>query len=124
MTAREKSRPLPRGLEIKEYTGEGYRSTHAFGEWRVAFLNYADRFEHITRLERHMLTDEVFVLLCGSAELWIGEERTRVPMEPYKIYNVQKAVWHNIHVSPDAKVLIVENDNTAQENSEYLYFEK
>ena len=124
MTAREESRPLPRGLEIKEYTGEGYRPTHAFGEWRVAFLNYADRFEHITRLERHMLTDEVFVLLCGSAELWIGEERTRVPMEPYKIYNVQKAVWHNIHVSPDAKVLIVENDNTTIENSEYIYFEK
>lgn len=41
-------------------------------------------------------------------------------METGKIYNVKKGVWHQIFVSRDAKVLIVENHNTAAENSEYM----
>ena len=112
---------IPRGLEIKEYDGEGYNRTHAFGTWCVAFLNHADRFENTTYLERHLLTDEVFVLLNGWAELLIGEKGERVQMEPGKIYNVKAGVWHNIRVSRDAKVLVVENSDTAKENSEYLY---
>ncbi|MBQ8432223.1 MAG: hypothetical protein IJX28_05005 [Clostridia bacterium] len=117
-------RNLPEGLECKDHTGAGYNCTHLFEGWRVAFLNYADRFDTITYLERHMLTDEVFVLLEGRAELWIGRDCVRVPMVPHKIYNVKKAVWHNIRVSRDAKVLIVENSETAKENSEYIFFEK
>ena len=112
---------LPEGLEIKDYNGEGYNPTHPFGAWLVAFLNYAERFDKITYLERHLLTDEVFVLLQGSAELWIGEKCERMKMEPFKIYNVKAGVWHAIRVSRDAKVLIVENSDTAKENSEYLY---
>lgn len=46
----------------------------------------------------------------------------RVPMEKFKTYNVRKAVWHNILVSADAKVLVIENDNTSEANSEYRYF--
>ena len=49
--------------EVFEYNGVGYDRTMNFGEWRVAFLNYAERFDVIDKLERHMLTDEVFVLL-------------------------------------------------------------
>ena len=111
---------LPEGLEIKDYNGEGYDRTHIYDSWCVAFLNYAERFDKITYLERHLLTDEVFVLLQGSAELWIGETCERVKLEPFKIYNVKAGVWHAIRVSRDAKVLIVENSNTAKENSEYM----
>ena len=39
-----------------------------------------------------------------------------------KIYNVKKASWHALSMSKDAKVLIVENDDTTRENSEYYYF--
>ena len=41
-------------------------------------------------------------------------------MEIGKVYNIRKAVWHNILVSEDAKVLVVENTDTVAENSEYF----
>lgn len=109
-------------LEVLDYTGEGYDRTMNYGAWRVAFLNYAPRFDadNFCKMERHLLTDEVFVLLEGTGTLAIGEERELVPMEKHKIYNVKKGVWHQIFVSRDAKVLIVENHDTAIENSEYM----
>ncbi len=108
-------------LEIFEYNGEGYDPTMSFGEWRVAFLNYAEKFDKdsFKMIERHLKTDEVFVLLGGEGTLVIGEELERVKMRQGKIYNVKAGVWHQILVSKDAKVLIVENDNTVVENSEY-----
>lgn len=107
------------GLEIKTYEGTGYDPTLPFKTWLVAFINFEERFDNITFIERHLETDEVFVLLAGSAELWIGEEREVVPMEPCKLYNVKAGTWHNIKVSRDAKVLVIENSDTVRENSEY-----
>ena len=107
-------------LEVYEYTGNGYERTMHFESWRVAFLHHEERFDKITKLERHALTDEVFVLLKGSATLILGEEQNKEAMQPYKIYNVKKNVWHAIKVSKDAKVLIVENHNTSLENTFYL----
>ena len=111
---------MANGLEIFDYTGEGYMPMIDFESWRVAFLRYEPRFEHTTQIERHMETDEVFVLLEGEATLLIGTEMTPCPMEKFKMYNVKKAVWHNIRVSKDARVLIVENRDTTTENSEYM----
>ena len=110
------------GLEILEYRGVDYKPVVDFGAWRVAYLNYSERFESdkIDTLERHMETDEVFVLLEGKATLLIGEDAKEVPMEKFKCYNVKKAVWHTIATSPDAHVLIVENQDTCDENSEFL----
>ena len=108
------------GLEIFSYDGSGYNATMHFDTWRVAFLNFAERFDVIDKLERHMLTDEVFVLLQGKAALLIGEKAQVVPMEPGKIYNVKQGEWHNVKVTPDAKLLIVENHDTGKDNSEYM----
>ena len=36
--------------EVFEYNGVGYDRTMHFGEWRVAFLNYAERFDKIDKL--------------------------------------------------------------------------
>ena len=110
--------------EVFEYNGVGYDRTMHFGEWRVAFLNYAERFDKIDKLERHMLTDEVFVLLEGRAVLIIGEDQKIVELEKNKIYNVKQAIYHAIKVTEDAKVLIVENHNTSKDNTEYLMLEK
>lgn len=107
-------------LEVFTYDGSGYNPTMHFESWRVAFLNYAERFDRIEKLERHLLTDEVFVLLSGKAVLLLGEKAQAVNMETGKIYNVKKGVWHAIKVTPDAKILIVENHNTGLENTQYM----
>ena len=106
-------------LQIKDYQGEGYKMEHVFKSWGVAYLNYAERFDRITFLERHLESDEVFVLLEGTADLIIGLEKEVFPMERGKIYNVEKGTWHNIKVSRDAHVLIVEGSDVTKDNSEY-----
>ncbi len=107
------------GIEILEYTGEGYSTVMSFGAWRVAMINYSERFEekNLIKLERHLLTDEVFVLLDGNAILVSDKERYR--MEKNKIYNVIKGTWHAIALEKDSRVLIVENVETGKDNSEY-----
>jgi ureidoglycolate hydrolase len=116
-------------VEIRQNDEAGYKPLVYYEGWRVAILNDADKFrrEHTTYMERHDQTDEVFVLLAGTASLYIGDggddspgHITLLPMEPKKIYNVKKGVWH-CHVStPDAAILIVENADTAKTNSHYI----
>ena len=108
-------------LEIHSYEGDGYKSMVFYEGWRVAFLKHADRFDKdlVDKMERHMLTDEVFVLLEGEGFLIIGEDDRVCPMEKNKLYNVKKAVWHAVCVSDDALVLIVENADTGLPNTEY-----
>jgi hypothetical protein len=40
-------------------------------------------------------------------------------MELYKTYNVKAKVWHAVVMSADASIFIVENLDTAKENSDY-----
>lgn len=110
------------GLEVSAYDGPNYRALTSFGSWRVAMLNHGDKFaaEHPARLERHLETDEVFVLLEGNATLWIGREVQSVRMERNRLYNVTRGTWHQIHTEPGARCLIVENGDTSSDNSEYL----
>ena len=111
-------------LIISESNDEGYRKTIRSGGWCVANLNYAEKFkeENLKYLERHIYTDEVFVLLEGKATLLIGKEKTRIEMEQYKLYAVKKNVWHNIIIDEKSKLIIVENDNTGRDNTQYFYF--
>jgi len=107
-------------LEIREYTGPGYRPLVDFGAWRVAILRYhEDMLPHnIRAMQRHDETDEVFVLLEGHGVLYLGEGQdgiTRIlaqDMEPLKLYNVKRGVWHHHTLSRDAVVLIVEHRDT------------
>lgn len=111
-------------LEIKEFSGEGYAPLIAYNGWLVAVVNACERLleENICKVERHPESDEVFVLLEGEAVLHVGMERTRVPLETGKFYNVRHGEWHAISLTPGSKVAIVENDGTGVENSEYYYF--
>ena len=107
------------GIEILDYEGEGYSTVMRYGAWRVAMINHSERFEekNLNRLERHLLTDEVFVLLDGEAIL--ASDICRYQMEKHKIYNVKKGAWHAIALTKGSKVLIVENEETGKDNSEY-----
>ena len=109
------------GLEIYSHSGSGYEPTMNYESWRVAIANYCDKFdrEKYERIEKHLLTDEVFVLLCGKASLVIGKELEETELEMGKIYNVKAGVYHNVLLEKDSKVLIVENHNTGIDNTEY-----
>lgn len=112
-------------IEIKEHTGENYLPVVRFGAWRVAVLNSHPRFHRENLfLERHLLTDETFTLLKGSAALYVADgDETKIgtirliPLEPLKVYNVPQGVWHAIETAEDTSVLITENDDTSPENS-------
>lgn len=114
-------------LEIHSYDGEGYKPLIDYGEWRVAILRFMDGLqpERIDSMERHTETDEVFVLLRGQGVLILGGNAARVDrvdtqvMAAQEIYNVKCGVWHTILLSPDASVLLVENNDTGAHNSEY-----
>jgi hypothetical protein len=111
-------------IEIREHTKPDYMPLIDFQTWRVALINYTADYlpEKIDRMQKHTETDEVFVLLAGRCILFFGEgdesvtEVLAVDMELYKLYNVKKGVWHSHTLSEDARVLIVENRDTAYEN--------
>jgi mannose-6-phosphate isomerase-like protein (cupin superfamily) len=114
-------------LEVNEFNGPGYKPLIDFGEWRVAILNYLEEIhpENISMFERHNQTDEVFVLMHGSGILFLGDGSQHVEnifsqeLESGKLYNVKKSTWHSIVLSRDGSVLIVENQDTSRENSDY-----
>ncbi len=120
--------PLETLLEIRDYTGDGYRPLIDFGAWRVAILRACDdlRPENLATMQRHDETDEVFVLLAGQCILFFGEGADAVTaihaveMEPLKLYNVKRGAWHTHTLSADATVLIVENVDTNDANSPLL----
>jgi ureidoglycolate hydrolase len=115
-------------LQVIEYDGEGYKPLIDFGTWRVAFLRFIDELipTNIHRLERHIETDEVFVLLSGQAVLFLGEgdqliERLHPKvMEPGKLYNVRQNAWHTCVLSREATILLVENKNTGDDNTDFI----
>lgn len=102
-----------------KFDGEDYSVVHQFQGWKIGMLKYSQRFSSFDRLERHFLTDEVFVLLSGSATLYTDKET--IVMENSVAYNVPKGEWHHIVVSKDANVLIVENVETGDENTEIKF---
>lgn len=112
-------------IEVVHYDKEGYQPLIDYESWRVAILNYCDELliDQIEKMQKHNDTDEVFILLEGECTLFTGgkgdslEEIDAIFMEPQKIYNVKKGVWHTHTLNQRGKVLIVENRNTSDENS-------
>ena len=113
------------GLQIHTYDGAGYKPLVDFESWRVAMLN-KNEIEHpdgITTMQRHLETDEVFVLLTGTCVLFIASNGDTPKdlhgelMKPKKLYNVPKGYWHNHFMDDRTSVLIVENQDTNAANS-------
>jgi ureidoglycolate hydrolase len=112
-------------LKVDTFEGIGYQPVVDYESWRVAFLRYHPELlpENITQMQRHDETDEVFVLLEGQCILLIGEGKDEiegvhtVDMQPFLIYNVKRGCWHSHTLSKDARILIVENRETSDNNS-------
>jgi hypothetical protein len=120
---------LPESLiEIRQHDAPDYKPLIDYQSWRVALMNYTPDLvpEKIYRMQKHVETDEVFVLLAGRCILFLGEgdehvtEVHAVDMEPYKLYNIKRGAWHSHTFSTDAKVLIVENRDTVDTNSPFV----
>lgn len=111
------------GLEIYEYHGGGYKPLVYNNEWMVALLNFEDCMsqEKACEIERHVKTDEVFVLLQGRAAFYLvaGDQPLRViEMQPGLIYNVTQGTWHNLLATKDAMFAIVESRDTDKFDTE------
>lgn len=110
------------GLDIHEYSGSGFQTMVSFGTWRIAMASGSQT--SITALSRHLETDEVFVLLKGTCTLYLGGNGAApssvsiVPMEPQKLYNIRQGTWHARTIGLDSLVLVVENKDTGDFNSE------
>ena len=102
-------------IEQYSYSDEGWKVLIESGEWKIGMLRHNERFGAFRELEQHTLTDEVFVLLAGSATLYTDSESAE--MKPLTVYNIPAGVWHHIVVSEDASVLVIENRNTSKENT-------
>ncbi len=117
-----------KGIEIVTFEPTGYKPLVDYGEWRVAGLKFCEDLllENIKTMQKHDETDEVFVLLNGECTLFLagdGEEPSDIEgieMEPHKLYNIKKGVWHNHIMNEEGEVLIVENRTTTDDNSPVL----
>ena len=101
--------------------GSGFDAIHTFEGWKVAFITYAEQYGEMKILKRHTQTDEAFVLVNGKATLFTAdgdEPLVTTVLEKEKLYNVQKNTWHHLQVSKDALLVVIENANTAKENTE------
>jgi ureidoglycolate hydrolase len=114
-------------IDIQKYDGEGYMSLVSYGTWRVAVLKYLDELQpdKIKTMERHLSTDEVFVLVKGKAQMVLGGNHANIgdlsyyPLAIGEINNIKQNTWHTIILSKDAHLIIIENDDTGIANSQY-----
>ncbi len=114
-------------IEVRQHEGQDYKPLIDFEAWRVAIMNFTPELvaDKIHRMQKHLQTDEVFVLLAGRCILLLGEGQetvTRihaVDMQPFNVYNIKRGAWHSHTFSTDARVLIVENSDTADANSPF-----
>ena len=116
--------------KIQEYTYEGKGLTRVFEneKWMVGIKNWKPENDitGITCLERHNITDELFVLLSGRCTLLYANETEeglkieKVEMEPMKVYNIPTGLWHNTVTEPGVKLILVEDSACSGANSDVL----
>ena len=112
-------------IEVTDFPEKDYEPLVDYEGWRVAVLAYCEntRMERITTMQKHLETDEVFVLIRGNATLYTagnGDEIGKIEamsLQPRKVYNVKKGIWHNHVLDEEGIVLIVENQDTCDDNS-------
>ncbi|WP_183557794.1 cupin domain-containing protein [Mucilaginibacter sp. SP1R1] len=108
-------------IEAYTYEGEGYDPFLIRDNWQVAKLNYmpGQGLTDIVKIDKHIHTDEVFILIKGTAILIAAERNENdaysfdcLKMQPGTTYNIRANTWHNIAMNTDAELIIVENCNT------------
>ena len=113
-------------IEKLKYDGENFGVVKRTDTWVIGMGNFGSSLGRLSKFERHLETDESFVLICGKARLFEKHELgvEEILMEPGYVYNVPKGTWHHCIVEKDAHVLIIENNGTCPDNSEVIFFPK
>ena len=62
-------------LEVRTHDGPDYKPMIDYQAWRVALMNYTSDLtpDKINRMQKHIETDEVFILLAGRCILFLGD---------------------------------------------------
>ena len=117
-------------MEILKYAFEGEGMTRVFEneKWMVGIKNWKpmNDIKNINNLERHNETDELFILLNGQCTLLYANETAdgldiqAVRMEPLKVYNIPRTLWHNTVTQKDTKLALIEDSSTGSANSDEL----
>lgn len=108
-------------MEKYTYLGDDFKAVLTTKDWKIGLLKYSQRFSSLCVWERHFKTDEAFVLLEGTAILYIKNQDGSIEeniMQKGTVYNVPQNEWHHIVVSKDATVMVVEDSDTSKENTE------
>ncbi len=114
-------------IEKYRYDGSGYSPFLIKDGWQVAQLNYMPEQDllNINKMDRHLFTDEVFILLKGTAILIAATENDNefqfecVKMKTGITYNIPVNQWHNIAMDKGSEVIIFEKDKTHLGDFEY-----
>lgn len=111
-------------LQVFEYPGEGYSPLVFSHDWQTAILNWevAADSNNLHEIERHNLSDEVFILWRGKGALVIKEEDGLkiVDAIPGTVYNVPMGTWHTVIGDQKSSWIIVENRDTHIDDTEML----
>ena len=108
-------------VDIHTYDEPDFQPVVQTAGWLVALMNWSPRFDlsQFGTLERHLQTDEVFVLQKGRSILFVETDSgvQLIDMEPGVVYNVTIGTYHNVTGTRDAQWLIVESpSDPAQAN--------
>ena len=110
--------------KIVDLEGVGFSPVFKSDSWQIACITYSEGYskEGFNHFKRHLTTDEVFVLLKGTAVMHIYENGTikdeTLPKD--KLYCVLKNTWHYLEVSEDALLVVAENADLKPNQTERM----
>lgn len=106
---------------------QGFDTVVKAESFKCAFITHSPMysFGKVSEMKRHNKTDEVFVLLSGSAVMLIYENGkfTEYKLSQKVAYNVKAQTWHYLGVSEDAMLFVTENADTDATNSDVITLE-
>lgn len=109
-------------IEINGVLNSGFCKVYQNENFKFAFITHSDAYSYgeVKEVKRHNKTDEIFVLIEGTATMLTIENENLVETKFDKnvTYVIEKGIWHYLAVSEDAKVVVCENADTSAENTD------
>ena len=132
MTEIIKEQALAHLVETCESFEQKFTPVLSIDGWRIAMLRHSKATDcnYFHQVERHNLTNEIFILTTGKADLIVAEngeipgQLYIFPMKLNVAYNILPSVWHHAILSEDAHIIIFEKSDTSRENSNYFEFDE